>query len=731
MVNSPSDGHLRRVPNGLGFAFADGSGRLRGIRVEPAAETNDSHRVLKGMSRVLVARGHDETGDPVSAKPAWAGSTTVSARRGPAARTVVVGRRTGTGSVKATSGRATGQFEVRVLGPVDRLEASVPTIALPGKGKSAGFDVRGYDAKGFDTWVEPRDLRLSYDRDELRVRRTGRGLTVTSRVPSASDVIKLSAGGRSAYVGVTVGLERHLVNRMNSLGGWKVTTYPAKSKASVSMTRNRQGRARSAIAMSYSMRARRATRAAYLNAVPPADLPGRARRIGLWVRGDGKGAWLRLVAKDAAGTTSTLNLSRHVTWKGWRFLAADLPAGLAQPLRFVRVNAVEARKSRRYAGTLGFDDLTVFTERRQVVPATAPPRDPMVSDRGPLAPGGLRVAVMSDARISAAAPRGRAVTRARRTLGEIVAAKPDLVLVDGDLVARGSRADLTLAGRVLEEELGGKVPWRYVPGEGELGTDGSLTGFRAEFGNPVRVFDQKGTRFVLLDSAKGSLRLGGFTQLVRLRSELSAAASDPSVRSVVVVAHRPTSDPVQGGTAELSDPREGELVEDLLSDFRATSKKNAAYVGAHARRFGVARHDGVPQVVSGPVSDPARSSTGSFTGWTLLRVDPTASQWFGVEFRPHVDELQIKAPVALAVGAVAEVSATIDQAGRRVRVGYPMSVEWPKSPRVHVGAPADAPPLAVVAYDPGTNRLTALRPGTAELSVRVNGATASRSVTVR
>jgi hypothetical protein len=96
-----------------------------------------------------------------------------------------------------------------------------------------------------------------------------------------------------------------------------------------------------------------------------------------------------------------------------------------------------------------------------------------------------------------------------------------------------------------------------------------------------------------------------------------------------------------------------------------------------------------------------------------------------------VDALRVKAPGALAVGAVADASASLDQAGRRVQAGYPMSVEWPKSLHVHVGAPATASPLAVVAYDPATGKLTALRPGTAELTVRVNGAAAGRTITVR
>jgi hypothetical protein len=728
VVNSPSDGQLRAVPNGLEFSFADGSGTLRGIRIEPAGDLDDSHRVLNGLSRVLVARGHDETYDPVPAKPSWQGSANLAAHAGPARRTVVTGRRTGTGTVTATQGAASGQFQLRVLGKVHRLETSVPTMALPGTGRSATFDVRGYDAQGFGTWVEPRDVRLSYDHDTLRVRRTGRGFTVTSRVGSANDVIEVKAGGTSTFIGVAIGLERRLQNPLNTLGAWEASAYPARANASISLTRNRSGKPDRAIELTYSLYGKAETRAAYLTAVPAQKLPGRLRRIGLWVRGDGKGAWLRAVVRDESGARATFSLGRRVTWKGWRFVSAPLPGGLSQPVKFVRVYAVETDKRRKYAGALGFDDLTVFTERVASVPATEPLRDPMVADRAPLEAGGLRVAVMSDARMLGAAPDGRAVARARRTMREIVAAKPDLVLLNGDLVGRGNAGDIALARRVIREELGDRVDWRYLPGEGELGSSGDLTAFRAEFGDPVRAFDRAGTRFVLLNSAQGLFRLGGFTQLVRLRSELDKAATDPAVGSVVVVAHHPTSDTAPGGTAELTDPREGRLVEELLTSFRADSGKPVAYVGSHARRFEGTRTDGVQHVFAGPVADAARSTLGSFTGWSLLRASP---EGLSAEFRAHVNRLRLAAPVSLGVGATGRAVATVVQYGTRVPARYPMNVDWSASRGVYVGRPADAPATAVLALEPDARRVTALRPGTAELTVRVNGVTASRTVTVQ
>src|SRR5680860_1899156 len=89
----------------------------------------------------------------------------------------------------------------------------------------------------------------------------------------------------------------------------------------------------------------------------------------MWVRGDGKGALLRLVVQDASGARSTTTLSGRVTWRGWRFVRTALPTGMAAPLEFARVYAVETKKSRKYRGTLAFDQLTVWSKRTASVPA--------------------------------------------------------------------------------------------------------------------------------------------------------------------------------------------------------------------------------------------------------------------------------------------------------------------------------------------------------------------------
>lgn len=186
VVNSPSDGGERLTPNGIGFLRPEGSGELEAIDVEslnnlsagPDVSREQDHRVLAGMSRVLIAQGMDEAQDPapitrvrwthVPSRPArmlWAGGD----------RAVVQGLVPGNVEVRAQQGGVTGTFPLRVLGSPVTLEASTSHIALANSGSSQTFTVTGRDADGWTAWIEPRDIDLTYDRNVLKRTETERG----------------------------------------------------------------------------------------------------------------------------------------------------------------------------------------------------------------------------------------------------------------------------------------------------------------------------------------------------------------------------------------------------------------------------------------------------------------------------------------------------------------------------------------------------------------------------
>jgi hypothetical protein len=292
---------------------------------------------------------------------------------------------------------------------------------------------------------------------------------------------------------------------------------------------------------------------------------------------------------------------------------------------------------------------------------------------------------------------------------------------------------------MLEEELGGEVPWYYVPGNHEV-MGGSIEGFRAEFGATHRSFDHEGTRFITLDTSSLTLRGGGWDQIRRLRERLEDAAEDDGIGSVVVLAHVPPRDPTPQQGSRLTDRLEADLLEDWLGEFRRRTGKGAAFVGAHAGVFHASRVDGVPYLVNGnagkaPAAPPGE---GGFSGWSLVGIDRgTGRDWISVQTRAHVDGLSLTTPDSVAVGgAPGKVSAVVVQgrgsAARTVPVDRPLSADWSGSRGLCAGdvERARARGHCVAVLDAVAGTLTGLRPGTVTVAVTVSGERQERRVAV-
>ncbi|MEV8377272.1 phosphodiester glycosidase family protein [Kribbella sp. NPDC056861] len=751
IVNDPSDGGERLVPNGLGLLPVKGSGKLKGFQLEAAgtaAEEADtdiskSSRVLTGLSRVLTARGHDETYAPATGTPYWSAGSNASVSKG-----VVTGRRAGDVIITASNGSARGRFPMTVLGTPIRLAPSTRQVSVPDATTKGFFTVNGYDADGFSTWIEPRDVKLSYNSKLVTVVARGNGFDVTAVGAAAvATVVTAKVGSLTTQLSVTAGLTSQIVDEVDDPARWLANAVPAgAATASRSVAEGHDGG--QAIALDYSLTGSTATRAAYLAQTPQQTLPGQPQKLGAWVFGDGKGAWLRANAYDGAGgSAQTLNLAAAVDWTGWKYVEADIPPGLTMPLRFWRIYVVETVPTRQYSGRIVIDDLTV----RGAPPVTvAPPAkviDPMVVTDGTATGGGRwKFAVMSDAQFTADDPNSDFVKQARRTIREALAQQPDFLVINGDFVDRGFDRDIALAKQIIDEEVGGKVPVHYVPGNHESYGPGDLSEWTKVFGAPTSTFDHKGTRFILRDSSLGSLRAGGFAQILDLKQQLDDARGNRSIRNVVVMAHHPIDDPSPTQNSQLGDRKEAELLVRWLADFRASTGKGAAYMAAHAGTFAATRTDGVLLPITGnsgkgPAAAP---DAGGFTGWALVGIDPNAREaaagerhwsapersWFQVELRAHVDSLELVAPASLKLGNTGPVAATVVQESRRVPVSFPVSADWSGSSLLHIGPIRTAPFWAVASYDPATGLITGLRPGTVQLTVTVNGTTKTTPVRI-
>ncbi|HEV2781174.1 MAG TPA: phosphodiester glycosidase family protein [Actinophytocola sp.] len=736
LENRPSDGAERPVPNGLALFAPRGSGRLQGFWVEtaldPARASGAStvasarpDRVFPGLIRTLTAAGYDETYGPAAGTPRWRSD---SPRTGTVDRAGVFrAGRPGTATVTAFSGAAAGKVELTVLDPLARLESTRKQVALTGPGEASTFGVAGYDRNGFGAPVEPADVRLSYDRELLDILPGADGqFTVTAKRPSGSALVTVEVAGVRTILPVTVGLDEVLIADFDDPSAWRF--FGERAPGAVAPVAGKEG---AGLRLTYDFT--QTTQIRTGGALAPAGLvlPGQPRAIRLWVHSSGNGEWASLQVWDGNGTLLPAFRAGFLTYTGWRQLEFAVPPGTTYPLTLRRFYAAETRADALYQGDVIIDQLTALVPPSIDVPPEPVVRDPVVVSDGGVAGARWRFAVMSDAQFVARDPDSEIVRSARRTLREILAARPDFLLINGDLVDEASPADFALARRILDEELAGRLPFSYVPGNHER-ADNSVANFRAAFGDSQRIFDHNGTRFLTVDTSAISLRGSDWTQLRTLRRELDRAAGDRSVQSVVLVQHVPPRDPTPARASELSDRKEAATIESWLGDFRARTGKGAAFIGAHVGTFHASHVDGVPYFVNGnsgknPSTRPER---GGFTGWSLWGVQPPCrdGRWISAEVRPHVDTLSLTAPPELPAGRSATVSASLTQAGRTVPVGYPVTADWTASPTVHIGDPRGLRPWHTAWFDPDTGRLTAMRASTITLAVTVNGVTQRATV---
>nr|WP_255698117.1 phosphodiester glycosidase family protein [Tessaracoccus sp. ZS01] len=739
--SAPSDGGERHTANSLGiFPTDDGSGQARGYSVVATnslvqsadADASKDLYVFTGLSRVVTAQAFDETYAPVDAAPKFTvlGENARVGATDSADTVVLTGRAAGTTELVVGRGQDVSRQEILVLGRPVRISTSTPQVSFASIEARDTFQVFGHDERGFTTWIEPRDVQLDYDPALISITAEGDHFVVTPKVESGSALIKVAAAGIQTELAASIGLASTVVDTMDSMTGWSATKFPAAVGASASLAVGQGRDGGNAIALDYSLTGTTATRAAYLGINPTITLSGTPQKIGAWVHGDGQGAWLRANVYEATGgSAKTINIASKVDWTGWRYVEADVPAGLNMPLRFFRLYLVETNPAMQYSGRVLIDDLTVRSAPE--LPALTIPREttPVLVTDGSVPESFWRYAVVSDAQFTADNPTSDVVAQARRTLREALAANPEFIVIAGDWVDRGFARDIALAKRVIDEEVAGRVPVHYAPGNHEYAGPSSLTEWIKVFGEPSHTFDHKGTRFIFRSTPGYTLRSGGFDQIVDLKAQLDDAATNEAVRNVVVVQHHPMTDPSATGGSALSDPKEATMLADWLADFALTSGKGVALQAAGVGVFHASSTDGVLQLINGnagkgPSGDPA---WGGFTGWTLVGIDPAAEpqplderrweeprQWMSAEFRPHVDRLEVSAPEAVAVGAAVEVSAEVVQENRRVPVQYPVAADWTVSEGVE--------------FDPATGRLVALVAGTHTVSVMVNGTTTEATI---
>jgi len=590
VANRPSEGSERQIPNGIGFWSTAPQGSLAGFKLEPL-----ENRVLQGFTRSITAKAYDEYINPLtdSFDPAWSADKADTGFF--TAEGIFKGLNKGKTTVTASSSGKSGSTVIQVLGKPEKIYPSLRNIDFT-SAKSAAFVVKGMDEAGYEALIEPRDITLQYDKSILEITSAANGrYTIKPLSDSFATTVTITAGGLQTAIGVTAGTDRKVINTFDNASQWSFVNLPAETKGSVSLTQA-EGRG-NVLKMEYDFTLADATRMADIKAEPgPIELPGRPVSVGVLVNGDHtNGEWLRMTLRDSAGQVFYRDLAKTIDWQGWKYVTTDIPSNAVHPVYLDRIYVVEQNVEKKYTGSILVDDLTLEYRKTVELPAEQPAREPILSSWDSLPSKASKFAVVSGMEL-----RGNggifASIRNRQLLRKLKLEDVDFVIFNGGIVASDALDNYQFARDFIDDNL--NLPYYAVPGVQDASGTSKLDNFTNTFGSSFQKVDMNDTRFILLNSSLGNLRVSNPDQWRTLLQWLKDSKTDKSINNLVVVNQVPLNTPSVLADKNF-DSYEAKLLEELLTEVTEESDKRVTYISSGAKELTVKRHEGVAYIDTG------------------------------------------------------------------------------------------------------------------------------------
>lgn len=353
VVNIPSEGSERLVVNSVGVLSNAPVGELSYLKV-----TAEDPKVFVNTSRYIDIKGYDANHNPVDTDKSQVTFTSSG----------VEGIFEGNKFIPSTSGKgkiiahynngAIGEMNIEVLEAVVNLETELTEIRLDVNSQYSFGDFYGKDKNGTKTKVNKEDVTLTVHGDIGYIENG----VFYSGSNSTSGAVTASVGDSIENIRISVGYQPQFINGFETLQGFNFTSYPNTVTGNISLNQDKH-QGNYSLALNYDFSQGTNTRAAYVNFTQNGTgltLPRNPSRLGLWVKGDGNGIWLRATVRDMKGNAHTVNFTQALETTEWQYVTADLPNNIPVPVTLERIYAVEADAQKSPSGTILIDELMAY-----------------------------------------------------------------------------------------------------------------------------------------------------------------------------------------------------------------------------------------------------------------------------------------------------------------------------------------------------------------------------------
>ncbi len=583
LANKPSDGKERPVPNGIGFYSTAPAGSLNGFVIKPL----DMY-VFSGMTRSYTASAYDQYQNPITTPQAW--SLSDPSMGFVTEKGVLKALKPGTPDITVSSQGITNKTQIRIVDkPVEIFPSrSLVTINV---NLSSSIKIFGRNAAGYQALIEPRDLTLTFDKSHLQITPlTDGSLSIKAIKNNFASRLDIQSGSLSTSIGIITGVQQQKVNSFDNPAQWSFVKHPNEVTGNVSVVSTPDRG--TVLRLDYDFTQTGGTRIAYVKPEPTfLALPGEPKKVGFWVFGDqGNNGWLRGNFRDQTGKVYDIDFAAKVNWTGWKYVAATIPTEVKYPILVDRIYLVETDTTKKISGYILIDDLTVELPQLAPLPAANVRVDTMLSNWEKLPTDAPRFAVITKLN-----PNIDSITaqKVMTILEQLKSSQLDFIIINGGVVL-----DATMSNyKATKEYLGmtfGPLPIHAVPGRQEASA-ASMLAFSESFGEDFKQFDLKGTRYILINTATGSLRTTNKSQWYRLLEGIQSAKTDTSIRNLIIIGQTPAniSSTLPGSVFEKN---ESELLQKLLTEVKEETGKQTAYISSGAKAATVKRQNDVPYV---------------------------------------------------------------------------------------------------------------------------------------
>lgn len=718
--NLSSDGRERELPNGLGIFHSAETGSADQLFIQ-RPPSRDFHgiqpkelRLSPGAEFRPVAFATDKNINLIDLPGPvhWSVFPEDLGRFSPDG--LFVANRSGRGEINASLSTqektVTASLPVLVIDSPVSIKVEPAELSLSPR-QEVDLTVRALDARGFSAPLS--NERIQWDvRGSIGEVIEGRFITGES---TGSGALVATFEHLREVVPVGIGERPVLLAKFDAENTWKTNAVPEQTTSRLSFVNHlpfiREGGPTGKLDYDFSGTSR--VRAAYLR---PSEgrikLPGRPLRLGLWIFGDGKQAWVRGQIADSAGTTHAIDFARNIDWTGWRYAEAEIPPGTNYPVSLLSIYLVETRPEVFYSGSVYFDELFAVHAPdldRALKGGQAKVRDPANRsarlDQGRV--DDFQFIVFGAADIPPNRDDPDQTDLLSALIEEINRHEVAMILYTGSLPQHTGEKG-SLSGENFISRF--RKPVYSTVGDFALTGEDGLARHRKLFGATHKSFRQGNSEFIILNSMRPGLRVSEEEQWPWLLSRLEETTAD----NLFLLTHTPVIDPLPGGKSGWSDQAETALFQKVLGQ-QIHKRRNVYSFHGHVHGFNRRAHDGVQYLTSaGGSFGPDKAG---FLHYVLVTVKGTEITY---QVIPLLERIEMAEEFAAAPGeAVALQACGIGPGGFfRFPLEYPAAVEW------EIADPQ------VARIDPAGGRFQALQAGETTIAVRSGGKTASARLRV-